>query len=203
VTGYGNLYGNLLDYVISAALISTSCRSSHLPAASKTNQTWNDPIGHWLSIVPALYFIGATLAWVLFMYQTATTWPGLMIVLTGVPVYFLGRFSGTKPPPAAEKSGSFDIETPIPKGKERMAIYSARKPLNRLMGEAQKSANTRSSAPSGPTNLVMLGIGASFGAGLLFDCGRLRTRRLRLCSRLWLQVWAAHRGTLLCRIRGP
>jgi APA family basic amino acid/polyamine antiporter len=30
---------------------------------------------------------------VLFAYQTATTWPGLIIVLTGVPVYFLWRRS--------------------------------------------------------------------------------------------------------------
>jgi hypothetical protein len=43
---------------------------------------------------------------VLFMYQTATTWPGLMIVLTGVPVYFLWKVFGTKPQPAAETSGT-------------------------------------------------------------------------------------------------
>jgi APA family basic amino acid/polyamine antiporter len=30
---------------------------------------------------------------VLFVYQTATTWPGLIIVLTGVPIYFLWRKS--------------------------------------------------------------------------------------------------------------
>jgi APA family basic amino acid/polyamine antiporter len=34
---------------------------------------------------------------VLFIYQTATTWPGLMIVLTGVPVYFFWKFFGKKP----------------------------------------------------------------------------------------------------------
>ena len=43
-------------------------------------------------VVPALYIIGATIILVvLFMYQTATTWPGLIIVLTGVPVYFLWK----------------------------------------------------------------------------------------------------------------
>jgi APA family basic amino acid/polyamine antiporter len=31
---------------------------------------------------------------VLFVYQTATTWPGLIIVLTGVPVYFFWKFFG-------------------------------------------------------------------------------------------------------------
>jgi APA family basic amino acid/polyamine antiporter len=31
---------------------------------------------------------------VLFVYQTATTWPGLIIVLTGIPVYFLWKKLG-------------------------------------------------------------------------------------------------------------
>ena len=39
--------------------------------------------------VPALYIAGAaTILAVLFIYRTATTWPGLIIVLLGVPVYF-------------------------------------------------------------------------------------------------------------------
>jgi hypothetical protein len=34
---------------------------------------------------------------VLLIYKTKTTWPGLVIVFTGVPVYFLWRsFSETK-----------------------------------------------------------------------------------------------------------
>ena len=42
--------------------------------------------------VPALYVIGAsTILLVLFLYRPATTWPGLVIVLLGVPVYFLWR----------------------------------------------------------------------------------------------------------------
>jgi APA family basic amino acid/polyamine antiporter len=35
---------------------------------------------------------------VLFIYQTATTWPGLLIVLAGVPVYFLWRKSSAGTP---------------------------------------------------------------------------------------------------------
>jgi len=35
---------------------------------------------------------------VLFIYQTATTWPGLLIVLTGVPVYFFWRKSNAGKP---------------------------------------------------------------------------------------------------------
>jgi len=33
---------------------------------------------------------------VLFGYQTATTWPGLIIVLSGVPVYFFWKCFGKK-----------------------------------------------------------------------------------------------------------
>ena len=43
-------------------------------------------------LVPALYLLAATvILLVLLAYRTATTWPGLAIVLTGVPVYFLWR----------------------------------------------------------------------------------------------------------------
>jgi basic amino acid/polyamine antiporter, APA family len=39
--------------------------------------------------IPALYIAGATIILlVLFVYRPATTWPGLLIVLLGLPVYF-------------------------------------------------------------------------------------------------------------------
>jgi APA family basic amino acid/polyamine antiporter len=43
-------------------------------------------------VVPALYIAGAiVILTVLFVYRTATTWPGLIIVLLGLPVYLLWR----------------------------------------------------------------------------------------------------------------
>jgi APA family basic amino acid/polyamine antiporter len=95
VTGYGNLYGNLLDYVISAALIfyiltilGIFLLRRKQPNAERPYKAWGYPI------VPVLYIAGASVILiVLFMYQTATTWPGLIIVLTGVPIYFLWRKS--------------------------------------------------------------------------------------------------------------
>jgi APA family basic amino acid/polyamine antiporter len=43
-------------------------------------------------IIPALYIIGASIILVvLFVYQTTATWPGLVIVFTGVPVYFIWK----------------------------------------------------------------------------------------------------------------
>ena len=41
-------------------------------------------------VVPALYIVVASaIMLVLLLYKTQTTWPGLLIVLAGVPVYFL------------------------------------------------------------------------------------------------------------------
>ncbi|MFL6213493.1 MAG: APC family permease [Blastocatellia bacterium] len=92
---YGNLYGNLLDYVISAALIFYILTIAGLfvlrvkrPDAERPYKAFGYPV------IPALYIIGASVILVvLFIYQTATTWPGLVIIATGVPVYFLWRKS--------------------------------------------------------------------------------------------------------------
>jgi basic amino acid/polyamine antiporter, APA family len=93
VTGYGNLYGNLLDYVISAALIFYILTIFGLFVLRKKRPDVERPYKAFgYPLIPALYIIGATvILLVLFIYQTATTWPGLIIVLTGVPIYFLWR----------------------------------------------------------------------------------------------------------------
>jgi APA family basic amino acid/polyamine antiporter len=40
--------------------------------------------------VPVLYIVAAlAIMFVLLLYQTQTAWPGLVIVLVGVPVYWL------------------------------------------------------------------------------------------------------------------
>ncbi len=90
---YGNLYGDLLTYVISAALIfyiltiiGIYILRKKRPDAERPYKAFGYPI------VPALYVIGASVILiVLFIYQTTTTLPGLFIVLTGVPVYFVWR----------------------------------------------------------------------------------------------------------------
>ena len=90
---YGNLYSNLLDYVISSALIfyiltiAGVFRLRRLrPDAARPYRAFGYPF------VPALYIAGAlTVLIVLFIYRTATTWPGLAIVLLGLPIYFLWK----------------------------------------------------------------------------------------------------------------
>ena len=90
---YGNLYSNLLDYVISAALIFYILTIAGLFRLRRTRPDVERPyraLGY--PILPALYIAGAsTILLVLFVYRTATTWPGLIIVLLGVPVYFAWR----------------------------------------------------------------------------------------------------------------
>jgi APA family basic amino acid/polyamine antiporter len=98
---YGNLYSNLLDYVVFSVLVFYILTIAGLfalrrraPQAERPFRAWGYP---W---VPALYLAAAgMIAAVLILYRTQTTWPGLLIVLTGVPVYFLWRWRerGTKP----------------------------------------------------------------------------------------------------------
>ncbi len=88
---YGNLYSNLLDYVISAALLFYILTILGLFRLRLTQPLAERPyraIGY--PIVPALYVAGASVLLVaLFVYRTATTWPGFLIVALGFPVYRL------------------------------------------------------------------------------------------------------------------
>ena len=54
-------------------------------------------------VIPALYMVSAAVILVvLFVYQTATTWPGLIIIASGVPVYFIWRKVGVRQTEAGE-----------------------------------------------------------------------------------------------------
>jgi APA family basic amino acid/polyamine antiporter len=91
---YGNLYSNLLDYVIFAALAFYVLTIAGIfvlrrkrPDAERPYRAFGYPV------VPVLYIAAATLILlVLITYRTQTTWPGLVIMLTGVPVYFAWRW---------------------------------------------------------------------------------------------------------------
>jgi APA family basic amino acid/polyamine antiporter len=57
-------------------------------------------------IVPLIYIIGAsTIMLVLLFYKTQTSWPGLVIVLTGVPVYFIWRSLSGRSDGKTEETG--------------------------------------------------------------------------------------------------
>jgi basic amino acid/polyamine antiporter, APA family len=90
---YGNLYNDLLAYVISAALIFYILTIAGIFRLRRTQPDTERPYRAFgYPVVPAMYIGGAaTILLVLFIYQSATTWPGLAIVLLGVPVYFAWR----------------------------------------------------------------------------------------------------------------
>jgi APA family basic amino acid/polyamine antiporter len=90
-TTYGNLYGDLLDYIMSAALLFYVLTTLGIFRLRRTRPDAERPYRAFgYPLVPALYVVGAaTLVGVLFVYRPLTTWPGLVLVLLGLPVYYL------------------------------------------------------------------------------------------------------------------
>jgi APA family basic amino acid/polyamine antiporter len=93
---YGNLYGTLLDYVIFSVLLFYLLTIAAIFVLRRTRPDADRPYRAFgYPLVPALYLIGAAvIVVVLLLYRTATSWPGLLIVLTGIPVFFLWRRRG-------------------------------------------------------------------------------------------------------------
>jgi basic amino acid/polyamine antiporter, APA family len=87
---YGNLYSNLLDYIISAALIFYILTIAGLFRLRRTRPDAERPYKAFgYPVIPALYILGAAAVLIaLFAYRASTTWPGLIIVLAGMPVYW-------------------------------------------------------------------------------------------------------------------
>ena len=84
-------YGNLLDYVIFAVLIFYILTIVGLFVLRRTRPDAPRPykaIGY--PVLPALYIVMATwVSVVLLRYKPQYTWPGLFLVLLGVPVYLV------------------------------------------------------------------------------------------------------------------
>lgn len=88
---YGNLYSNLLDYVVFAALlfyvltiIGIFVLRAKRPDAERPYRAFGYPF------VPMLYVLAAmVIMLVLLLYQTQTAGAGLAIVILGLPVYWL------------------------------------------------------------------------------------------------------------------
>ena len=88
---YGNLYSDLLDYVVFSVLIFYVLTIAGIfvlrakrPHADRPYRAFGYPF------IPLLYIVAAVaIMFVLLLYKTQTAWPGLVIVLLGVPVYLL------------------------------------------------------------------------------------------------------------------
>ncbi len=86
-------YSDLLDYVIFAVLIfyvltifGIFILRRKQPLAERPYKAFGYPV------VPAVYILAATLIMaILLIYKPLYTWPGLLIVLVGIPVYYLWR----------------------------------------------------------------------------------------------------------------
>ncbi|MGH9741170.1 MAG: APC family permease [Candidatus Acidiferrum sp.] len=98
---YGNLYSDLLNYVVFAVLlfyvltiIGIFVLRRKRPDAERPYRAFGYPF------VPLLYIVAAIIIMtVLLLYQTQTAGGGLIIVLLGLPVYWLwSRRSRTAPP---------------------------------------------------------------------------------------------------------
>jgi APA family basic amino acid/polyamine antiporter len=96
---YGNLYGNLLDYVIFAVLLFYALTVIGLFLLRRKQPQAERPyraVGY--PIVPGLYVVFALLIAVDLLAAEKTqgnTIPGLVIVLTGVPVYWIWKRLGS------------------------------------------------------------------------------------------------------------
>ncbi len=135
-------YGNLLDYVIFAVLIFYILTIVGLfvlrrtrPEAARPYRAFGYPV------LPALYIVMA--AWisvVLLRYKPQYTWPGLILVLLGVPVYLVWKRQGARTYGAGTKGlGRFD----------RMANLLAIKPMSKLMQEASGGGRSQPEALAG------------------------------------------------------
>lgn len=86
-------YGDLLDYVVSAVLIFYILTITGIfilrkkkPDAERPYKAFGYPL------LPALYIIIAlSICICLFIYKFDNTWPGFLIVIVGIPVYFIMR----------------------------------------------------------------------------------------------------------------
>lgn len=101
-------YGNLLDYVIFAALLfyvltvaGVFVLRRRLPDAPRPYKAFGYPV------VPALYLVLASLIMVdLLAFKPNYTWPGLGLVLLGLPVYLVWkRLVAPTPEPAESPAG--------------------------------------------------------------------------------------------------
>jgi APA family basic amino acid/polyamine antiporter len=91
---FSGSYNELLDFVMFAVLVFYALTVTGLfvlryrqPDLERPYKAWGYPV------VPALYvLLCAAIAGNLLVVKPENTWPGLIIVLTGIPVYFLWRW---------------------------------------------------------------------------------------------------------------
>ncbi|MCC7157079.1 MAG: amino acid permease [Bryobacterales bacterium] len=91
-------YSDLLDYVIFAVLLFYIMTISGLFVLRRTRPNMERPYRAFgYPVLPVIYLAAASVIEVLLlMYKPSYTWPGLIIVLLGIPVYFIWRRWGSE-----------------------------------------------------------------------------------------------------------
>jgi len=86
-------YGQLLDYVVFAVLIFYALTIFGLFLLRKNHPETDRPYKAFgYPVIPLIYILLALIVmFILLNYKPGYTWPGLMIVILGIPVYFLWR----------------------------------------------------------------------------------------------------------------
>ena len=95
---YGNLYNDLLSYVVFAVLIFYALTIAGIFVLRKKRPQADRPYKAFgYPVIPALYILAAaSINIVLLLYQTKTALVGLAIVLIGVPVYWFWSRKNTR-----------------------------------------------------------------------------------------------------------
>jgi APA family basic amino acid/polyamine antiporter len=96
---FSGSYNDLLDFVIFAVLVFYVLTVTGLFVLRRTQPNLERPVKAFgYPILPALYvMLCAAIMVDLLIVKPQFTWPGLIIVLTGIPVYFLWRGRGRRP----------------------------------------------------------------------------------------------------------
>ncbi len=86
-------YSDLLDYVIFAVLVFYILTIAGIFVLRRTRPGMERPYKAFgYPVLPAIYIVAAgTIEVLLLAYKPSYTWPGLIIVLVGVPVYYIWR----------------------------------------------------------------------------------------------------------------
>jgi APA family basic amino acid/polyamine antiporter len=101
---YNNLYSQLLDYVVGTVLIFYGLAIAGLFIVRRRAAAGAPRIAGY-PLVPVLYIaLVIAIMITLFVYKPDTTLPGLYIVLTGIPVFWLWRTFGGAPAADVEDS---------------------------------------------------------------------------------------------------
>jgi basic amino acid/polyamine antiporter, APA family len=103
--GFSGTYDDLLDFVIFAVLVFYVLTVTGLFILRRTRPDADRPYRAFgYPVLPALYvFLCAAIMIDLLIVKPSYTWPGLIIVLTGIPVYFIWRYTSPQPSPVGKE----------------------------------------------------------------------------------------------------